>query len=271
LRAALVLILILLRAPVAAAPQAELWARWAANDPASEARVDHALWSGFLARFVAPGADGVARVAYAKVGPEDRARLDAYVEALARVPVSTLARAEQRPYWINLYNALTVRVVLDAYPVASIRDIRISPGLFASGPWGKKLVRIEGEALSLDDIEHRILRPIFADPRIHYALNCASIGCPDLAREAYTREGTVAMLEAAARAFVNHPRGARIERGRLRVSSIYDWFKADFGGSDAAVIRHLGSYAAPDLADALRGIRKIDDHGYDWSLNDAAR
>jgi hypothetical protein len=115
------------------------------------------------------------------------------------------------------------------------------------------------------------LRPIFADPRIHYAVNCASIGCPDLAREAYGRDTTEAMLDAAARAFVNHPRGARIERGRLRVSSIYDWFKADFGGSDAAVILHLGSYAAPDLAEALRGIRKIDDHGYDWSLNDAAR
>ena len=136
----------------------------------------------FLAQHLRTGEDGIARIGYGAVSDEDRKSLDAYIAALAGHPGSrrALNRAEQQAYWINLYNALTVQVILDHYPVESIRDIDISPGLFADGPWGKKLVTIEGEAVSLDDIEHRILRPIWKDPRIHYAVNCASIGCPNL-------------------------------------------------------------------------------------------
>ena len=99
---------------------------------------------------------------------------------------SLTSRDEQLAYWINLYNALTVKVILDHYPVKSILDIDISPGWFSIGPWGKKLVAVEGVEISLDDIEHRILRPIWRDPRIHYALNCAAVGCPNLLREAFT-------------------------------------------------------------------------------------
>ena len=98
------------------------------------------------------------------------AALNAYVENLSRMPINDFNRAEQKAFWINLYNALTVKVVLAAYPVKSIRDIAISPGLFARGPWGKKLIEIDGETVSLNDIEHRILRPIWRDPRLHYAL-----------------------------------------------------------------------------------------------------
>jgi hypothetical protein len=153
--------------------------------------------------------------------------------------------------------------------VASIRDISVSPGLFSTGPWGKKLVAVENEPLSLDDIEHRILRPIWKDARIHYALNCAAVGCPDLQPVAFTAANTEALLEGAARAFVNHPRGVHIgDSGKLRVSSIYVWFKDDFGdGSDAAVIAHLARHAAPELRAKLAGIARIDDHGYDWAIN----
>jgi len=257
--------------PAVAAPKAELWSRWLAHDPASAESVDHAPWSAFLERHLRRQPDGSTRLAYGEVDAGNRQALASYLARLAAVPVSRLSRLEQRAYWINLYNALTVQVVLDAYPVASIRDVNISPGLFTRGPWGKKLVGVEGEAVSLDDIEHRILRPIFADPRLHYALNCASIGCPDLAQSAYTAATTDAMLDTAARAFVNHPRGARIAQGKLRVSSIYAWFKADFGADDEGVLRHLATYAAPALAEALMSIRKIDDHDYDWALNDAGR
>ena len=142
-----------------AAAKPDLWPRWQAQDPASSQRVDHAPWSAFLERHVSEHADGVNRLAYGRVDAAEKARLDAYVVALAATPVTQLNRNEQRAFWINLYNALTVKTVLAAYPVKSIRDIKISPGLFASGPWGKKLVRIEGEEISLDDIEHRILRP----------------------------------------------------------------------------------------------------------------
>lgn len=253
------------------APKAELWQRWTAHDPSATATIDHMAWSAFLARYVTTDAAGVNRVAYARVTAADRAELRRYIERLSHVPISRYRRPEQLAYWINLYNALTVQVVLDHYPVASIRDIDISPGLFADGPWGADLVTVEGQALSLNDIEHRILRPIWRDPRIHYAVNCASVGCPNLARRAYTAGTLDTMLDAAARGYVNSPRGVRIGEDGLIVSSLYVWFEDDFGGSEAAVIDHLRRYADAPLRTALRGRTEIDGHAYDWSLNDARK
>lgn len=265
----LVLALLLLALPVQAAPKAELWPRWTVHDPASTHAVDHSAWGRFLGTYVSRGPDGIARVAYGRVTPAERAALQAYLAALQATDIDRLARPEQLAFWINLYNALTVETVLAHHPVASIRDIRISPGLFASGPWGKKLARVAGEALSLDDIEHRILRPIWRDPRIHYAVNCASLGCPDLAVEPFEAARIEAQLDAAAAGFVNHPRGVSFDGSRLRVSSIYDWFRADFGGDEAGVIAHLQHHAAPDLRARLAGAARVSGHFYDWALNDA--
>ncbi|MCC7016000.1 MAG: DUF547 domain-containing protein [Rhodospirillales bacterium] len=251
-----------------AAPRSELWPRWEAHQADSTLVVDHSAWDEILARYNVPAYDGSRRFAYGRVSTDDHRRLGEYVDGLARVNVSALARAEQRAYWINLYNSLTVKLVLERWPVASIRDIAISPGLFSAGPWGKKLATVEGKSLSLDDIEHRILRPIWKDPRIHYAVNCAAIGCPDLWPAAFTAANTEEILERAARAFVNHPRGARIEARRLVVSSIYIWFGDDFGdGTEAAVIAHLSRYAAPNFKAALAGLGRISGHGYDWAIN----
>ncbi len=251
------------------APRADLWERWTAHDPAAAAVIDHAPWDQFLTAYVTPHADGVNRVAYARVTAADRKALADYVDGLAGVAIGAYGRDQQLAYWINLYNALTVKLVLDRYPVNSIRDIDISPGWFSTGPWAKKLLAIEGEAVSLNDIEHRILRPIWRDARVHYALNCAAVGCPHLKREVFTADNTEALLNAAAREYVNHPRGARIESGRLVVSSIYVWFSEDFGGSDEGVIAHLKRYAEPDLLAGLAAAGRIDDFAYDWSLNDA--
>ncbi|MCU7809482.1 MAG: DUF547 domain-containing protein, partial [Candidatus Thiodiazotropha sp. (ex Semelilucina semeliformis)] len=181
----------------------------------------------------------------------------------------TMTRNQQLAFWINLYNAGTVSVILDHYPVESILDIDISPGLFSNGPWGKKLFSIDGQRLSLDDIEHRILRPLWRNPLIHYGLNCASLGCPNLQTVVFTADNADRLLEQAAKAFINHRRGASVSRDRLVVSSIYDWFKDDFGKNDAAVIQHLRQYAKDPLHKQLMNITKIDDDEYDWSLNQA--
>ena len=251
------------------APSAELWARWTANDPAATRSIDHGAWDRFLKTYVFASDDGVNRVAYGRVSGGDGLGLKRYISGLAAEPVSRLSRAEQLPFWINLYNALTVKLVLDHYPVKSIRDIDISPGWLARGPWNKKLIEIEGEKISLNDIEHRILRPIWRDPRIHYAVNCAAIGCPNLGTDAYTASNAEGLLSQAARLYVNHPRGARIEDGKLVVSSIYVWFQEDFGGDDEGVIAHLGRYAGAELKAGLAKARKIADFGYDWALNGA--
>lgn len=266
--AAALVFALLLGSVAEAAPKAELWPRWEAHDPNATAAIDHGAWAAFLDRYLVV-VDGAAnRVAYSAVTEADRRALAGYIAALETVPISSFARAEQMAYWINLYNALTVAVVLDHYPVASIRDINISPGLFTRGPWGRKLARVEGEELSLDDIEHRVLRPIWRDPRIHYVVNCASIGCPDLRPEPYRSHGLELQLEAAAEDYVNDPRGALIEDGELVASSLYRWYQEDFGGSEAGVLEHLRRYAAPDLARALDGFSRIDDYRYDWRLNE---
>lgn len=250
------------------APQAELWERWAAYDDSSQTVLDHGAWDRFLSKYVETDAAGVNRVAYGQVSDDDRSALDAYVGRLNAVTVTSLSRPEQFAYWVNLYNALTVLVVLEHYPVASIRDVDISPGLFSDGPWDKKLAEIEGERVSLNDIEHRILRPIWHDPRTHYALNCASVGCPNLAKQAYTAANSGRLLEEAARGYINDPRGARRDGDRVVVSSIYAWFNGDFGGSQAGVIAHLRKYASPDTA-ALLDTTEALETDYDWSLNDS--
>lgn len=268
--AVLSVLVLLLPAPARAAPDAELWDIWLPHDDGNPGQVDHTAWDRILTDHVVPGTDGIARFAYARAGAAVRAELARYLDHLSAQPVHGLARAEQRAFWINLYNALTVSTVLAHYPVASIRDIRISPGLFAPGPWGRKLVTVAGTPLSLDDIEHRILRPIWRDPRLHYVLNCAALGCPDLPGRALTAANAETMLEAAARRFVNHWRGVRLQDGRLLVSSIFVWFRSDFGATDAAVIGHLTRFAAPPLRASLAGRTRLDGHAYDWALNDAA-
>lgn len=251
------------------APGKDLWPRWARHDETARRSVDHAPFQDFLGRYLAVDAAGIARFAYARVSAADRALLAGYLATLAAIPATSLARAEQRAFWINLYNALTLHTVLAHYPVRSILDIAISPGLFAKGPWGKALVAVEGEALTLNDIEHRILRPIWNDPRLHYAVNCASIGCPNLQQEVFTADNAERLLEAAARGYVNHPRGARIEAGGLVLSKIYDWYQEDFGGSERGVLEHLRRHAAPPLAAALARNATVDRYEYDWALNDA--
>ncbi|MBL8536911.1 MAG: DUF547 domain-containing protein [Hyphomonadaceae bacterium] len=242
---------------------------------AAPARADDAAYDALLARYASPSADGVSRVNYRawRANAVDRAALDSYVADLAAQRPSTFPRDRAFVYWVNLYNAVTLQVVLERYPVRSIRDIRsegtgLDPrGLV--GPWRTRRVRVEGRALSLDDIENVVLRPTYRDPRVHYAINCASIGCPNLMNRAWRAETLEADLEAAARAYVNHSRGVRVNTdGSLRVSSIYRWFREDFGGSDAAVIAHLRRYASPQLAARLSGATRISGHGYDWALNE---
>ena len=251
------------------APKSELWARWAAHSPSAAATIDHGQWDAFLAANLVSHTDDINRVAYATVSEADRKRLDDYLSALSAVPISDFSRDEQRAYWINLYNALTVDVVIEHYPVDSIRDISISPGFFSIGPWKKKIIGVEDEELSLDDIEHRILRPIWTDPRIHYALNCAALGCPKLVPHAFTASNTEELLDGGAIAFINSEQGARFDSGsRLIASSIYNWFQDDFGGDEAGVIAHLRLYAHPGLKTKLAGMTEVYDFEYDWTLND---
>ena len=260
-------ILLGMAGPPAAAQDAVLIPMWDASDESNTATIDHAPWQEILDRYLrTDDPSGVHRFDYGglKANADDRQKLGAYLKNLATLDPRSFAKAEQMAYWINLYNALTVFVIVPRYPVDSIKDIK--SGLIDFGPWNLELIPVQGVKLTLNNIEHGILRPIWRDPRIHYAVNCASIGCPNLAPEAYRSDNLERLLEQGAMEYINHPRGAQVRDGKLLVSSIYDWFKADFGGTDEGVFAHLARYARPELAAQLSGYDSFDDD-YDWSLN----
>ena len=250
------------------APSAD--ASWADHDPTNTEVLDHSEWQALLdAYLITDDPSGVNLVDYAKLqaNDADRQRLASYIDYLQGLDPRRYAKDVQMAYWINLYNAVTVRVVLDEYPVESIKDIHegLIPG---TGPWGDVHAMVAGQPLTLDNIEHDILRPIWQDNRIHYAVNCASMGCPNLAPEPYTADNLERLLEQGARDYVNHWRGAELlDEAFGVVSSIYYWYHEDFGNSEAGVLEHLRKYAEGDLAEQLQGFDGSLDHEYDWNLN----
>lgn len=238
---------------------------------AAQADALHQNWTDILSRYVRPDSSGINLVDYAslKAHAADRAALADYIDGLADLPLSDLPADDQFAAWANLYNALTVQLIVDNYPVASIRDIK--SGLLSFGPWGRKLVEVESEMLTLDNIEHDILRERYDDPRVHYAVNCASMGCPNLQLEAWRGETLDDALNQAARDYINHPRGVSLRSdGKLEASNIFEWYKEDFGNSEAGVLEHMRKYASPETAAILKEDADIRKYVYDWDLNEVA-
>jgi len=236
---------------------------WTKAGAASET-IDHSLWDRLLAKYVMLAEDGVTRVRYAALKQGDAVTLTRYLANLQAVEIEQYPRSEQFAFWVNLYNAATVDVILKNYPLKSIRSI----GLLGQGPWKDKSLKVSGKDLSLDNIEHGILRPLWKDVRIHYAVNCASIGCPNLAPRAFTAKDLEPMLEEAARSYINHPRGFFRVNGSLKASSIFDWYVVDWN-DEAGVIAHARKYASSTTAAIIGSATEIDGYDYDWSLNDA--
>lgn len=195
---------------------------------------------------------------------KEEARLDAYLDLLAGVDPNSLARNDRFAFYANAYNAWTIKLILTGYPgVASIKDL----GNFFKSPWKKKFVRLGGEVITLDHIEHDILRPQFRDPRVHMAVNCASKSCPPLWHEPFSGSRLADQLDSATRQFINNPSFNRIENGKLYVSRIFKWFSEDF---DDDVIGFFERYAEGELKHALmanRSTLKVKYLDYDWSLN----
>ena len=251
------------------AGEQQAFERWRQHDEASTMRVDHRAWEAFLLNYLRPGADGVHRVAYGEVRDRDRQALSGYIDAMGKIDVAAYRRSEQMAYWINLYNALIVKLVLDHYPIASIRRLERSGAGLKNSPWNRPLTVVDGVSLSLNDIENRILRSIWDDPRIHYAITCVAVGCPNLQPVPFSGGLLDEQLSEAAMAYVNDSRCIKIEDEELHVSSLYRWNIQAFGGSEQAVIQHLMAYAEPDLAMSLQGFDRFHGDHFDWRLNDA--
>jgi len=220
--------------------------------------VDNSLYAGLIEKYVK---DGVVNYQGFK---NEESVLDKYLKVLEEVDSKTLSRNEQFAFNINAYNAWTIKLILTGYPgVKSIKDL----GSFFSSPWKKKICRIDGKIITLDDIEHNILRPRFKDPRVHFAINCAAKSCPPLRSEPYHGGELDQQLDEMASAFINDPSRNRLEGNTLYVSKIFDWFEEDFSGD---IPGFFLKYAKGDLKKNLERQRediKIKYLDYDWSLN----
>ena len=245
-----------------AVPDAVAWEFWRGTGPVEV--VDHTTWQTFLDRYLVAGGDGIHRVRYHAVSAAARKDLEGYLQALADRDPRTLARPAQMAYWINLYNALTVNVVLDYPRKRSI--LRMGRRLLAIGPWDDQLIEVAGQRLTLNDMEHRILRPLFGDERVHFAVNCASLSCPNLASQAYTGENLEDLLESQVHDYLHHPRGLRQTGAGFEVSSIFEWYRADFAADEAGLRLWLAK-RRPDLAAGLLDPARRLSHDYDWNLN----
>jgi hypothetical protein len=257
---------LLLSLPISAAPPSRsatgaLGAEVRAAIGGGTKRFDHTAWDTLLAGAV----NEYGRVDY-RFLQKRRSDLDRYLGALAAVKLSRLAPAELEALLINAYNAITVASILAHPSVKSIRDI--------DGVWDTTRHRVGGFELTLDDIEHTLLRPYFRDPRIHFAVNCASASCAPLPRWAFNGRDLDRQLDARARLFLSDARNATLEGDTLLVSRYFDWYGDDFTAPAwkpraETVPEFVASYTTPELAARIRAATKLDVvfFDYDWSLN----
>ncbi|MEO8417380.1 MAG: DUF547 domain-containing protein [Methylophilaceae bacterium] len=231
-----------------------------ASQAGMAAEPDWSDYAKLLSHHVSPGTkNGVALNVVDYAALKTSGEIDKAAAQLAAFPLEKLANREEKlAFYINAYNILAMKMVLDHWPLESIKDV----GSFFSPVWKKPAGQLDGKTVTLDALEHRILRPM-GEPRIHFAIVCASVSCPDLRVEPYTAGRLDAQLDDQVRLFLgNSAKGLRIEQGGIRVSQIFDWFKQDFaesGGVEAFVRRYQ-----PGLPEKLPLKANIP---YDWSLN----
>lgn len=219
----------------------------------------HDAWTTLLQKHV----DAKGQVSY-KGMKQDAALLNTYLNTLSDCPPSTDWTKEERlAYWINAYNAFTVKLIIDHYPVKSIKDIGPKLAIpLVNSVWDVKFFKIGGVEMSLNQIEHDILRKEFEEPRIHFAIVCASFSCPVLLNRAYTADAMERQLQAQAVAFINDPLRNRVSADRLELSSIFNWFKGDFT-KKGTLQAFVANYAKVKVSDKA----KVSYLDYDWNLN----
>ncbi len=198
---------------------------------------------------------------------DDVKDLDAYLALLSKnAPTSKWSKNDQIAYWLNAYNAFTIKLILDNYPVKSIKDIGPKVQvIFINTPWDKNFFAIDGKKMSLNDIEHKTLRKDFTEPRIHFALNCASQSCPKLRNEAYTGTLLDKQLEEQAKDFINDPSRNKTDAKKPMLSSIFNWYGGDMKKwTGKSLIAYINQYAKVKINEGA----SLDYLAYDWNLNE---
>ena len=212
-------------------------------------KIDHSLWTSFLQKYVTTNGN----VNY-KAIKTNEAKLNTYLNQFVKIaPQESWSKNETLAYWINAYNAFTIKLIIDNYPIKSIKDIK--------NPWDKKFIPINGKMVSLNYIEHDMLRKM-NEPRIHFAINCASVSCPKLLNKAYLPETLDSQLDVATKTFINSENNS-IKQDKLALSKIFKWFAEDFK-KKGSLIDFLNNYSKTKI----NSNPKIVYFVYNWDLNE---
>ena len=232
---------------------------------AEAAPVDHAKFDILLKKYVSP--EGLVKYKEWKASADDLEALDAYLASVGAQDISGFDEKEKLAFWINGYNALAVKGILDAYPVDSVMKITgLEDGKFFKEP-KYKIAKME---LSLDQIENEKIRKDFAEPRIHFVLNCTALSCPKLRQNAITKDNLDAEMDAAAKDYIIKDTQVDKKKRTVSASKIFEWFKGDFEKDGGSVNEFLAKYMDDaKLASVTRKAKKISHHEYDWALNEA--
>lgn len=265
-----IILLLLITGTVQASFYKNLWPKWEVANPLSQEVISHQLWQDFLNRRVFANEEHINLINYAHITQTDLNLLKTYLNHMSEIDINNYNRNEQLAFWINVYNALTVQIIANYFPVSTIQEINISPGLFSIGPWGANLFTIKNTSLTLDDINNRIIRAIWNDPRTHYVLNNGTIGAPNLNPKVYEGKTIQEQLNNATSTYINSLRGVTVIEGKLIISKLYDWYEEDFGGTKQDVIFHLLQFAKEPLKSQLKHINTIDSYMYNWHINSPA-
>ena len=244
-------------ATAVAALDSQSWPIWNKSDESNLAIIDHSIFDGFLKNYVVTNhPSGINRFRYADVSRRDSKRLNAYIAQITAIDPREYRKREQKAYWLNLYNALTIQSLLKQYPQRSVDARKLNPR-----------VRVAGIKLSRADIGDRILRPIWHDYKVIFGLSCASMGCPAIQASAYTAGNINKLLKQSAREFINHPRGLVVSRQEMRVSKIFDWYREDFGADNKRLLKLFAYYADDIKALYILGFNGDIKFSYDSRLN----
>ena len=226
----------------------------------SEKPIRHDMWDTLVNKYVSP----TGNVNYPGF-QQDSALFNRYLNLLSehRPDPEQWAKEEQIAYWSNAYNAFTIKLIIDHYPLESIKDITKVNIPLVSSPWTINFFKIGGEDFDLDKIEHKILRKDFNEPRIHFAVNCASVSCPKLRNEAYSAEKLDEQLDSQAKYFLNESGKNELSEDELKLSKIFKWFTGDFT-KNQTLIEFLNRYSEVEISEDA----KIDHLEYSWELNE---
>ncbi len=241
---------------------------WNDVEPESLINVAHSAFKEVLTAYISDQhPSGIARFNFNAVSASDRTKLESYLDYLQLLEPRQLNEGQAKAYWVNIYNAATLKMMLDAYEddrVSSIRDART--GVFSARPWKRKLVTISQQKMSLDDIHNGVLRPMYKDHRIHFALFFFSLGGPDVSATILEGENNEEVLNALEKNYMSHYRAARLNGSELVLSGLFETYDTDFADDFDSLLQYIAQHVPEEISAAFPNISDTR-YEYDWGIN----